>query len=151
MKDRCRRPHRDKSQCPVAHALDILGDRWTLLVIRELMFMGKHEYKEFLQAPEGISTNILSDRLKKLQCAKVIDSVAHPDFKTRKFYYLTASGKDLIHVMVSLAAWADKNLDSVGLPPEIQRRLRDSPQKMIRDTLRRLDDWENKVLRSTDE
>ena len=61
-----------RSVCPVASALDMLGDRWTLLVVRDLMFFDRHEYHEFLAGPEGIATNILSDRLKRLLCVDVI-------------------------------------------------------------------------------
>ena len=64
--------------------------------------------RSFVEAPEGISTNVLADRLKKLECANLIDCIVHPEYKTRKLYYLTSAGKDLIHVMVPFATWADK-------------------------------------------
>ena len=83
-----------RSICPVANALDVLGDRWSLLVIRDL-FMNKHEYHEFMSGPEGIATNILADRLKRLSCQGVIDCLPHPGHKTKKIYYLTSKGKDL--------------------------------------------------------
>ena len=59
--------HANRSSCPVACALDVIGDHWSLLVVRDLLMMGKHEYKELLESAEGISSNILSDRLRKLQ------------------------------------------------------------------------------------
>lgn len=139
-------PHCNKSSCPLAHALDILGDRWTLLIIRDMMFQGLHEYKEFLKAAEGISTNVLADRLRRLEAAGLIGWVPHPDYKNRKLYYLTKSGKGLADVMISMAAWAEKNIETVSLPPELREQLRKNPQSIIRETLDKLENWENIYL-----
>ncbi len=73
----------------------------------------KHEYKEFMESPEGISTNILADRLKKLEHEKIIKSIPHPQYKTRKLYYLTAAGKEFIHVLSALVKWGGEHLDGV--------------------------------------
>lgn len=104
-----RKQHCDSSDCPLAHALDIMGDKWTLIIIRDMITCNKHEYKEFMQSPEGISTNILADRLKKLEQAEIIKSMPHPDYKTRKLYYLTRIGKEFSHVLTSLVGWAEKH------------------------------------------
>jgi DNA-binding HxlR family transcriptional regulator len=134
--------HSDCSPCPVAHALDIIGDRWTLLIVRDLMFCNIHEYKEMLGSSEGISTNILSDRLKRLSATRLIDSINHPESKTRKLYYLTPAGKNLIHAMVEIAKWAKDNLGTVSLPPEIEKQLDHDPEGMIKDALLNLEKWE---------
>src|SRR3989338_3925487 len=94
-----------RSVCPLANALDVVGDRWTLLVIRDLMFMNKHEYHEFANGPEGIATNILSDRLKRLLSTGLIDSRAHPKHRQKKLYYLTSKGKDILPLMVEMIIW----------------------------------------------
>lgn len=139
--------HSDCSPCPVAHALDIIGDRWTLLIVRDLMFRNIHEYKEMLASFEGISTNILSDRLKRLSAARLIDSIDHPESKARKLYYLTPAGKNLIHTMIEIAKWAKNSLGTVHLPPEIERQLDKDSKGMINATLHKLEEWEKKNLR----
>jgi len=78
-----------RSICPLANILDIIGDRWTLLVIRDLLFLEKHEFHEFLNAGEGISTNILAARLKRLMASDIAHMRPHPTNKRRKLYYLT--------------------------------------------------------------
>ncbi|MGH1376836.1 MAG: winged helix-turn-helix transcriptional regulator [Alphaproteobacteria bacterium] len=108
-----RKQHCDSSDCPLAHTLDIVGDKWTLIIIRDMAVCNKHEYKEFMESPEGISTNILADRLKKLEHEKIIKSIPHPQYKTRKLYYLTAAGKEFIHVLSALVKWGGEHLDGV--------------------------------------
>ncbi len=135
--------HCDRTTCPVACALDILGDRWTLLIIRDLMFFSRHEYKELLTAEEGISTNILSDRLNRLLDYELIDVIPHPEYGTRKLYYLTQSGKDLIHTLTQLVRWSSKHLnDLVYIPKEKLKMLRNNPDLMIESTLNELKKWE---------
>ena len=139
--------HWSRSGCPVACALDLIGDHWTLLIIRDLMFLGRHEYKDLLNAEEGISTNILSDRLKKLEDNGLIDSIPHPESGRRKLYYLLPKGKDLIHVMTHLARWSEKHLDHlVHIPPEKREPLVNQPDMLIKLTLRQLEEWENRFL-----
>lgn len=96
-----------RSDCPVSYALDLLGDKWTFLIIRDLV-EGKKFYKEFLGSKEGIATNILADRLKKLERNGIIESQVYEKLKTRKAYALTQKGKDLIPVLVDLIVWSDK-------------------------------------------
>lgn len=138
--------HSDCSPCPVAHALDIIGDRWTLLIIRDLMFRNIHEYKDILGSFEGISTNILSDRLKRLTQARLIDSIGHPESKTRKLYYLTPEGKNLIYVMMEIAKWAKSNLSTVSLPSELEKQMDNDPEGMIKTALLSLEKWERQFL-----
>ena len=133
-----------RSACPVANALDVVGDRWTLLVIRDLMFMNKHEYHEFLNGPEGIATNILSDRLKRLVCTELIGSLPHPDHKSKKLYYLTKKGKDLLPLMVEMILWGGTYRASPDMPKERFNRIKRNPKKFMQDTLRTLDAWEEK-------
>ena len=139
--------HCDRTTCPVACSLDILGDRWTLLIIRDLMFFEKHEYKELLASVIGISTNILSDRLKRLLDNNLIDVIPHPEIGTRKLYFLTPKGKDLIEMLTHLIRWSSVHLpDDVFIPPDKLKMLRDQPELMIKNTLAQLDSWENKFL-----
>ncbi len=139
-------PHCDKSECPIAHALDIFGDSWSVLIIRDMLIFGAHEYKDFMGAPEGISTNILANRLKKLTEAGLIQWIAHPDYKARKLYYLTPSGKDFIHVISALAGWARRNLGSPEMPPEMADEFGHTPEEIIEKTLGKLKKWEEEYL-----
>jgi len=140
--------HSSRSTCPLACALDVIGDHWSLLVIRDLMFLGRHEYKDMLNAEEGISSNILTDRLKRLEDGGLIDSIPHPESGRRKLYYLLPMGKDLIHVMTHLARWSDKHLGNlVQIPPEKRKTLLNQPDTLIKMTLQQLGEWEKQHLK----
>ena len=93
-----------RSPCPVACTLDIIGDRWTLLVIRDLFF-GKRYFDEFLASPEGIATNILSARLASLTKLKLARRVADERDKRRVAYELTERGRSLKSVLEAVARW----------------------------------------------
>ena len=137
--------HRDTSACPIAHALDVIGDKWTLLVIRDLLFNNLHEYKDFLNASEGISTNILAERLQKLTEFGLISSIPHPESGIRKLYYLTVTGKNLVYPMIEIARWANDSLQSVVLPPE-KEKLLGRPKDLAKQTLRQIAKWEKEFL-----
>jgi len=136
--------HSQRSGCPVACALDLIGDHWSLLIIRDLMFLARHEYKDMLNSEEGISSNILSDRLKKLELAELISSFPHPQSGRRKLYFLTPRGKDLIHIMIDIVLWSNKHLSSIiDIPPDKKQVLLHNPELMIKESLKELTEWEN--------
>ena len=141
--------HHQKSTCPIACALDIFGDHWTLLIIRDLMLNARHEYKDMLAGEEGISSNILTDRLVRLKEAGIIASAPHPESARRKLYYLTDKGKELIHILLDFARWADKHLDDrVNIPPT-KRPFIDSPPRQIeKRILQQLSAWEKEFISS---
>jgi DNA-binding HxlR family transcriptional regulator len=93
-----------RSRCPVSCTLDVIGDRWSLLVIRDLM-RGKHRFGEFLQSPESIPTNILTERLKRLSHAGIITSRRYCSHPPRMEYELTARGEDLRPVVRAMVDW----------------------------------------------
>ena len=93
-----------RSRCPVACTLDLLGDRWTLLVVRDLM-RGKRRFAELVASPEGIPTNILSNRLKRLVLAGVVSSRRYSQHPPRVEYQLTSKGEDLRPVMRAMVEW----------------------------------------------
>ena len=139
--------HHLRSGCPVACGLDLLGDHWTLLVVRDLMFAGRHEYKEMLAAGEGIPSNMLSDRLRRLREHELIDFVHHPADRKRKLYFLTGKGKELVRMMVELARWSERHLSHVvRIPEEYRRILVDEPDRFIEMTLARIVAWEAEHL-----
>lgn len=98
-----------RSICPIACTLDLLGDKWTLLVIRDLV-LGRSQFKEFLASPEGIATNILTDRLNRLVENELVRRVATSDHAGRDRYVLTPKGKSLTPVLKAVSDWGLKNI-----------------------------------------
>lgn len=96
-----------RSPCPVACALDLFGDKWTLLVVRDLM-LGRSRYKDFASSPEGIPTNILADRLQRLLDSGLVQQIPAEDGSKRLAYQLTEKGKSLRPVLKSLRDWGLK-------------------------------------------
>ena len=110
-------PPEPRSACPIANALDLLGDRWTLLVIRDLLFLGKRRFGELLSSPEGIPTNILSDRLRRLEEGGLVEKVAYQLRPPRYEYQLTPKGMDLLPVLRTMVEWSLRHLPSCEAPP----------------------------------
>ncbi|OJJ14362.1 hypothetical protein BKI52_43570 [marine bacterium AO1-C] len=127
-----------RSDCPVSYALDFFGDKWTFLIIRDLMFEGKKFYKDFLNSKEGIATNILSDRLKRLEGIGVIESKVYEKLKTKKEYSLTQKGKDLVPVLVEVMAWSAKHHDGLAVPPDFVEKVKNSREVVIEKVLTNL-------------
>jgi DNA-binding HxlR family transcriptional regulator len=98
-----------RSPCPVACSLDLLGDKWTLLVVRDLL-LGKTTYTEFHKSPEGIPTNILAERLKRLQAAGILEKSQYQERPVRYAYHLTAKGRDLQPVLLAMIDWGNKHI-----------------------------------------
>ncbi len=95
--------------CPVAAMLDILGDRWTLLVVRDL-FAGKRIYSEFQVSPEGIPTNILAERLKRLVGNGIAKKIPYQERPLRHEYVLTAKGRDLGPILQAMVEWGERHV-----------------------------------------
>jgi len=95
--------------CPVAFGLDTFGDRWSLLVIREIMLRGKSTYSEFLEMEEGIATNILIDRLKHLEIEGIVVKSRDPENRRSFKYALTQKGRDLAPIMIEIILWSGKH------------------------------------------
>lgn len=106
----------DRSRCPVAVTLDTLGDKWSLVVIRDLFF-GKRKFSEFLASPEGIKRNILTERLRRLERATVVARVRYQRRPDRYEYRLTRKGADLLPVLQAIVGWAGANVPGVWTPP----------------------------------
>lgn len=120
-----------RSDCPIANALEVLGDRWTLIIVRDLVFRGFREFGQFLGAGEGISTNILTERLERLQCAGVIVRSDHPQDGKKYVYRLTEKGADLIPLLIELVLWGAKYTPDHAAPARTLREMRTNPGKMI--------------------
>jgi DNA-binding HxlR family transcriptional regulator len=97
-----------RSDCPISCSLDIWGDKWSLLIIRDLMFAKECTYGDLLKSPEGIATNILASRLLALEQNKIIEKLEHPDSKAKVLYRLSKKGVDLLPIMIEINLWAEK-------------------------------------------
>ena len=109
-----------RSDCPIATTLDVVGDKWTLLLIRDIGLFGKHRNKDFQQATENIPTNILANRLKQLVADGLVEKRLYQEHPPRYEYYLTESGKGLIPVIKTMAQWADRYIEGVTIPGKIR-------------------------------
>lgn len=109
-----------RSACPLAGALDVLGDRWTLLIIRDLL-RGRQRYGEFAEAGESIPTNILADRLVRLEEAGLVSSSLYQENPQRYAYALTERGRELKPVLAALALWGANHVPGTRLPSEMAR------------------------------
>ncbi|MFM0293781.1 helix-turn-helix domain-containing protein [Paraburkholderia sp. RL17-383-BIF-A] len=97
-----------RSHCAVNYGVEIFGDRWSLLIIRDIVFNGKKTYGEFLKSEEGIATNVLASRLAFLEEQGILSRAPNPDDRRKDFYTLTEKGLDLIPVVVSVVIWSAK-------------------------------------------
>ena len=100
-----RNPARRRSGCPISHGLDIFGDKWTLLILRDLLLKGKSRFREFLGSEESIASNILSERLSRLERSGLATKGPDPNDRRRTVYRPTQAGAELLPVLVELAYW----------------------------------------------
>jgi DNA-binding HxlR family transcriptional regulator len=101
----------NRSNCPVSHSLDIFGDKWSLLIIRDIMLNNRNTYGELLKMEENIATNILADRLVKLEASGIIKKEAYTKGKMKFFYSLTPMGIDLSPTILEIIFWGSKYFD----------------------------------------
>lgn len=120
-----------RSDCPINYALEFLGDKWSLLIIRDFVFEGKRFYKDLLRSKEGIATNVLSDRLKRLEKLGILHSEVYEKQKTQKIYTLTDKGKDLIPVLVEIIRWSSKHKDGLNVHPDFLKKLETHKDQVI--------------------
>lgn len=109
-----------RSNCPIACALDLIGDRWTLVVVRDL-FRGLTRYGEFLAGAEGIPTNVLAERLVRLEKARMINKIPYQEHPPRYAYQLTPKGRGLARMLGEVALWGVRNIPGTVMDPELQR------------------------------
>lgn len=121
------------SGCPFVFAGDIFGDRWSLLVIRDMLFFGKRRFSDLAASDEQIATNILTDRLKKLEAAGLIRRRRDPGNRRQVIYRLTDKGKDLLPAMLEIVRWSAKHDPETGVPAEFLHRLDTDPKGMTQE------------------
>lgn len=99
-----------RCNCPVTSAVDIVGDKWTLVIIKQMLLEYKTTFKDFYDSDEAIAPNILSERLKKMQSIGLIDKLKHPTNRKTNIYILTEKGLTLTPIVIELALWAHNNI-----------------------------------------
>lgn len=125
------RPGR-RSGCPISLALELFGDPWTLLIVRDVMFKARRTFREFQDAGEGMASNILADRLGRLEQAGILSSEPDPTDARRVLYGLTPKGADLAPVLVELVLWSARHGET-DAPPAVVRAMRTQREQVIAD------------------
>ena len=103
-----------RSVCPIANVLDLVGDKWSLLIVRDMLLFHRHRYGDFLAADEGITTNILADRLKRLEQYGIIEKTPYQHNPVRNEYHLTDKGRDLEPMIMEMVNWGLKHVSGTG-------------------------------------
>jgi len=119
-----------RSSCPINVSLEIFGDRWSLLIIRDLMLRSYRTYKEFLSSDEGIATNILAERLQRLEAAGIITTSRDAEDRRKVVYRLTEKGIDLAPILVELVLWSAQH-EETGAPPASIRKMRAKREEFL--------------------
>lgn len=122
-------PSERRSGCPLNASVEMLGDRWSLLIIRDMMLRGFRTYKEFLSSHEGIATNILADRLVRLQAHGIVTTAADPSDARKQIYLLTKKGIDLAPVLAEMVLWAAAHEETGN--QELVRQLRSGKEQVV--------------------
>jgi len=113
-----------RSSCPISFALELLGDKWTLVVLRDLIFARKRYFLELIDSPEKIASNILASRLRQLEATGLVTRKPDPEHGRRVVYAPTAKALDLLPVLVELIRWGMAHNPKTAAPPEIVRRIK---------------------------
>jgi DNA-binding HxlR family transcriptional regulator len=133
-----------RSGCPLNASVETLGDRWSLLIIRDMMLRGFRTYKEFLESFEGIATNILADRLRKLEAHGIITTERDPSDGRRLFYLLTEKGIDLAPVLTEMVLWAARHEETEN--QALVRQMKKDKERLLSEVRKR---WAANSIRST--
>lgn len=117
-----RKPRR-RSDCPIHFGLEVFGDPWSLLIVRDLMFKGRSTYMEFIRAEEGVATNVLADRLRRLEAQGIITSTRDANTGRATHYRLTQQGIDLMPILLDIIDWSARYDPSTAADPSFVRQL----------------------------
>ncbi len=121
-----------RSDCPLNATLEVFGDRWSLLIVRDLLFKGRTAYKDFLAGGEGIATNVLADRLRRLAVEGVIEKGRDPVDARRLVYRLTTKGLALAPMLVEMIVWGARHYQTAA-PPATIREMTDHRERFLTD------------------
>jgi DNA-binding HxlR family transcriptional regulator len=122
-----------RSDCPINYVCEVIGDKWSLVILRDMLLAGKSRYGEFLASDEGIATNILASRLRTLEDWEIIARVPDPDSPSKHRYAITERGLDLVPLFVEMMLWTAKYRPIPVERREHVRRARTDKAALIRD------------------
>ena len=124
-----------RSDCPISYALDLFGDKWTLLIIRDMLFKRKRRYSEFAKSEERIATNVLADRLSKLEAWGLVTKQIDPKNRRHLIYRLTDKALDLAPVLVEMIVWSAKYDPNTAADRGFVRKAKMNRKQLIRDVV----------------
>jgi len=127
-----------RSDCSISYALDYLGDKWTLLVLRDLLFAGKRHFRDFLTSGENIASNILTQRLKRLEAAGMVTRRPDPESRRSVIYEPTEKAADLIPALLELTRWSGKYDPHTRVTPKLARRIAEDRDALAAEIAARL-------------
>lgn len=125
------KPHPERSLCAINAALEVLGDRWSLLILRDMLFFGKSQFSEFQSSNENIATNILSARLAFLEKANLVRRVTQPRPGVRVEYHPTLKALDLLPVMLELVVWSAKHYQVTARAEHLVERIHTDRNQLL--------------------
>ncbi len=105
-----------RSNCPLSVTLELVGDKWSLLLLRDMLIVGKSRYREFLASPEGISTNILANRLRQLEGYGLVEKFSDPADGKSRIYLPTSAGETLLPLLLDITLWGYQHFPGTGVP-----------------------------------
>ena len=133
-----------RSGCPLNASVEMLGDRWSLLILRDMMLRGYQTFHEFLHSDEKIATNILADRLRRLESYEIISSRQDPEDGRKMLYALTPKGLDLAPVLAEMVLWAARHEETGNQP--LVRQMRTAKDQLIAEVRQRWGEKHGKAL-----
>jgi len=135
-----------RSSCLIASALDLIGDKWSLLIIRDMLLHKKKTFKEITESEEGIATNLLSSRLKLLESLDVLTKRKLPKNKKENIYLLTEKGIDLAPLIMEIALWSHKNVRAYNTKMNTYEKYNIDKSKTIENTQKEYRNWVSKII-----
>jgi DNA-binding HxlR family transcriptional regulator len=128
----------NRSNCPISSSLDIFGDRWSLLIVRDLMLYATRTYGDFTKSEEKIATNILANRLQILEDKGIIIKLPYPDNKVKGLYKLSPKGVELIPALIEIALWGDKHLSNIDGRSPYLKEVQKNKSKFLKNIMNKL-------------
>jgi DNA-binding HxlR family transcriptional regulator len=127
-----------RSDCPISSSLDIFGDKWSLLIVRDLMLYKTRTYGDFTKSAEKIATNILANRLQILEDNGIIIKSPYPNNKVKGLYKLSPKGVDLIPALIEIALWGEKHLSNADECPPFLKEAKKNKKKFLKNIMEKL-------------
>ena len=121
-----------RSDCPISKVLDLVGDKWSLLILRDMLFFGKETYSDLQNSDEKMATNILSTRLEKLEQEGLISKRASEQDKRKKLYKLTEKGIDMLPILLDMIVWSAKYASDTEIPEGLVEKLKQDREGVIK-------------------